>query len=583
MEDGGSGKVVVLVDMDCFYVQVEKRLHPELKDKPCAIVQYNKWQGGSIIAVDYEARKYGVKRSLKGKEAKEKCPGIHLVQVPEKRRKADLSNYRKASGEVMKVLSGFTSVIERASIDEAFLDLTEPVKDYINSNSFDSLEFHADLKSTHVAGCNDDDDTHKDDCDLRISRGDWFKSSCSSDERVLIVAAILVQRIRETILNEVGFTCSAGISHNKMLAKLAAGMHKPNQQTILPQSQVDVVFSTTLLKKVRHLGGKLGEQVQDKLKIECVGQLQEYSLKVLQEKFGLKTGSWLYELCRGICHEKISNRIITKSIGCGKNFPGPSKLKTAKAVKYWLEQLSRELVERLEEDMTENTRQAQSITVHFLPEGQASSVARTFALPSYNTSLIVNNSWNAINKGHKPVTNEESHLTWTTGILNIHLSAGKFVQCGKGHMKSLLQLMSSDQECSFVSASSSHSSIITGKEVTQMTLCKEEREDAVLTTTPTITEQDQSLETSSMNITKFFTPIKRKGSLETQLDRNAKRREVVLEEIKGTLESDDDTIIDNQFEAVLCSECGEEVLKFVLEEHMDYHFALSLDKDSQIN
>ena len=46
MEDGRSGKVVVLVDMDCFYVQVEKKLHPELKDKPCAIVQYNKWQGG---------------------------------------------------------------------------------------------------------------------------------------------------------------------------------------------------------------------------------------------------------------------------------------------------------------------------------------------------------------------------------------------------------------------------------------------------------------------------------------------------------------------------------------------------------
>lgn len=247
--------------------------------------------------------------------------------------------------------------------------------------------------------------------------------------------------------------------------------------------------------------------------------------------------------------------------------------------------------------MPQNTRQAQSITVHFLPEGQASSVTRTFALPSYNTSLIINNSWNAINKGHKPIINEDSHLTWsgsfchllsyslflyyrTTGILNIHLSAGKFVQCGKGHMKSLLQLMSSDQECSFVSASSSDSIVITGKEITPMTLNKEEREDAVLNTTPTISEQDQPLETPSMNITKFFTPLKRKGSLETQLDRNAKRREVVLEEMKGTLESDDNSIDDNQFEAVLCSECGEEVLKFVLEEHMDYHFALSLDKES---
>ena len=49
-----------------------------------------------------------------------------------------------------------------------------------------------------------------------ISREDWFKSSCSSDERVLIVGAILVQRIREAVLNEVGFTCSAGISYNKV-------------------------------------------------------------------------------------------------------------------------------------------------------------------------------------------------------------------------------------------------------------------------------------------------------------------------------------------------------------------------------
>ena len=155
-------------------------------------------------------------------------------------------------------------------------------------------------------------------------------------------------------------------------------------------------------------------------------------------------------------------------------------------------------------------------------------------------------------------------------------------------MKSILQLMSSDQECSFVSASSSDSIITSsssGKEVSQIALNREEKEDTVPITTPTITEQDQTLETPPMNITKFFTPIKRKGSTETQLERNTKRREVVLE-VKGMVESDNDdfdTIEDNQFEVVLCSECGEEVIKFVLEEHMDYHFALSLDKESQIN
>ena len=108
-------------------------------------------------------------------------------------------------------------------------------------------------------------------------------------------------------------------------------------------------FSSLLLSflKRRHLGGKLGDQIQKQLNIEYVGQLQQYTLKTLQETFGPKTGQvmtfipllilshfrlWLFELCRGICHDKINNRIITKSIGCSKNFLGPTKLKTAKTV-----------------------------------------------------------------------------------------------------------------------------------------------------------------------------------------------------------------------------------------------------------
>ena len=103
-----------------------------------------------------------MKRSLKGNEAKEKCPDIHLVQVPEKRGKADLTNYRKASGEVMKVLSQFTSVIERASIDEAFLDLTAPVRECINSGTGSNENLLECLTSTHVAGC----------CDEELDTGD---------------------------------------------------------------------------------------------------------------------------------------------------------------------------------------------------------------------------------------------------------------------------------------------------------------------------------------------------------------------------------------------------------------------------
>ena len=54
---------------------------PALRNVPCAVVQYNKWKGGGIIALSYEAKAMGVKRSMRGDEAKKKCPDIVLVPV----------------------------------------------------------------------------------------------------------------------------------------------------------------------------------------------------------------------------------------------------------------------------------------------------------------------------------------------------------------------------------------------------------------------------------------------------------------------------------------------------------------------
>jgi DNA polymerase eta len=79
---------------------VEQRKQPELRGLPSAVVQYNEWQGGGLIAVSYEARKCGVKRSMRGDEAKAACPQIQLVQVPVARGKADLNLYRSAGSEV---------------------------------------------------------------------------------------------------------------------------------------------------------------------------------------------------------------------------------------------------------------------------------------------------------------------------------------------------------------------------------------------------------------------------------------------------------------------------------------------------
>ena len=108
--DPRCARVVALVDMDCFYVEVERRYNPQLVGRPVAVMQYNPFESedhsvlsqsatdnrvdnnsnGSIIAVSYEARAAGVKRIMRGREARRACPQLQMVQVPTRHGKADL-------------------------------------------------------------------------------------------------------------------------------------------------------------------------------------------------------------------------------------------------------------------------------------------------------------------------------------------------------------------------------------------------------------------------------------------------------------------------------------------------------------
>jgi DNA polymerase eta len=104
-------RVVCHIDMECFYVQVERGINPSLQGRPVAVSQYNPFgdlktvkphdcridiSNGSLIAVSYEARAQGVKRNMRGAEAKTVCPDLVLVQVPTDHGKADLNIYREA-------------------------------------------------------------------------------------------------------------------------------------------------------------------------------------------------------------------------------------------------------------------------------------------------------------------------------------------------------------------------------------------------------------------------------------------------------------------------------------------------------
>lgn len=110
-----------------------------------------------------------------------------------------------------------------------------------------------------------------------------------SDIRLLIGASVAGE-VRAAVKKETGYECSAGIAHNKILAKLAAGMNKPNKQTILPLTETASLFDSLPVGKIKGLGGKFGEVVCETLGIKFMGQVVKFSEVDLQRKFDEKNG-----------------------------------------------------------------------------------------------------------------------------------------------------------------------------------------------------------------------------------------------------------------------------------------------------
>ncbi|XP_032540225.1 DNA polymerase eta [Chiroxiphia lanceolata] len=422
----GRERVVALVDMDCFFMQVEQRLDPQLRGRPCAVVQYTEWQGGGIIAVSYEARAFGVSRGMWASEARALCPELALARVPQARGKADLTRYRDASAEVMQVLSRFAA-IERASIDEAYLDLTGTARDRLRALQGGPVPA-ALLPSTFVQGLPGDPGPESGGKEELRQRGlhEWLASLSFDNpdcpDLQLTMGAVIVEEIRVAVEEATGFRCSAGISHNKTLAKLACGLNKPNRQTLVSARFVPQLFSQLPVSSIRNLGGKLGTAITDILGVEYIGQLTQFSETELQTHFGDKTGSWLYDLCRGIEEEPVKNRYLPQSIGCSKNFPGRTALATQKAVQHWLLQLALELESRLNKDRSQNRRVARQLMVVIRQQGDT-RVSRFCALSRYDAQKMCNDAFTLIQNCNAAGVHQAA---WSPPLISVHLSASKF-------------------------------------------------------------------------------------------------------------------------------------------------------------
>ncbi|XP_045114553.1 LOW QUALITY PROTEIN: DNA polymerase iota-like [Portunus trituberculatus] len=278
-------RVIIHLDADCFYAQVEMVRNPTLRDKPLGVKQKN-----LMVTSNYVARSMGVKKSMWIKEALEALPDLILVDG------SDLTHYRQCSSEISAVVRTFSVDVERLGLDENFVDVTEILEDYIGESDPSKIE-------AHVYGDKESDEALPGD-----------PCGCGCRER-LIAGAVVAKKIRQQIVKTTGITCCAGVAHNKLLAKLVSGYYKPDQQTVLfPWLVHQLMNSLNLTRSIPGIGSTMCKTLEE-LGIYTVKDLQKSSLALLHSKFDDETSKRLKDLSYGIDDTPVRRSGRPQTIG----------------------------------------------------------------------------------------------------------------------------------------------------------------------------------------------------------------------------------------------------------------------------
>jgi len=229
----GGGRIILHIDMDAFFASVEQRSRPCLRDKPVAVIGSG---GRTVITTSsYQARSHGVKTGMTIYEAQKACPAIHLVV-------GDNRKYTDTSCRIIKIFQRFTPLVEVFSIDEAFLDITGCIR---------------------LFGAPED-----------IAAG-----------------------IKGCIRKELGLTCSIGIGPNKLLAKLASGMKKPDGLFRIYPKDLPEFMEGLPVEELCGIGSKLASSLAH-MGIKTCGQLGRMPVEILARRFGI-IGERLKDMAQG--------------------------------------------------------------------------------------------------------------------------------------------------------------------------------------------------------------------------------------------------------------------------------------------
>jgi len=241
--------------MDAFFASVEQMDNPKYAGRPL-IVGGNPEGRGVVAACSYEARKFGIHSAMSAANAIRHCPHALFVR-PRKDR------YKEISMQIMSIFQECAAVIEPLSLDEAFLDISDD---------------HTDLND----------------------------------------ATRTAEHIRSRVFNEVGLTCSAGVSHNKFLAKVASDINKPDGLTVISPEEADEFLASLPIGKFYGVG-KVTEKKMHSLGVRKGADLFRFTQKELKHFFG-KAGLFFYDIVRGNDDRPVQISRGRKSIGTETTF-----------------------------------------------------------------------------------------------------------------------------------------------------------------------------------------------------------------------------------------------------------------------
>jgi DNA polymerase IV len=247
-------RAVLHVDMDAFYASVEQRDYPALAGKPVVVG----WGGGRgvVAAASYEVRPYGVRSAMPMRTALRLCP--HAICVPPR-----MARYQEVSATVFGVFREVTPLVQGLSLDEAFLDVT-------------------------------------------------------ASQELLGGPLDIARRIKARIRELTGLTASVGVAPNKLVAKIASDLQKPDGLMFIAPERVREVLDPLSVRRLPGLGRKTGARVEA-AGIRTLGELRSAPDAVLWPLFG-RYCAWIRERASGVDDRPVLPEIEEKSLSAEDTF-----------------------------------------------------------------------------------------------------------------------------------------------------------------------------------------------------------------------------------------------------------------------